>query len=264
MGYQQNKKCLQIQNLKVDYKVSTGIVHAVKNVNLEVKPGQISALVGESGSGKSVTSLAVMGLLSSNLESLEGNIWIDGQDILTLDKKKRELLKGKKIGMIFQDPVDSLNPLYTVGNQMIEGIRRHHKVRKEEAKKKAIEYLAAVNLPHPEALMKKYPFELSGGMCQRVMIAIVMSLEPDYLIADEPTTALDVTVQKQILAELYQMSRKKNIGILFITHDLGVVAEIADEVYIMQQGEIVESGNVYRIFENPSSEYTKMLLNAML
>lgn len=264
MEYQRNKEGIQVQDLKVDFKLHDKIIHAVKNVNLCVKKGNITALVGESGSGKSVTSLAIMGLLSSNAMKTEGKIVIDGMDITSLNKKKRQEVNGSKVGMIFQDPVDSLNPLYTVGNQMTEGIIRHLKISKKEAKNKAMEYLKAVNLQNSEYLMKKYPFELSGGMCQRVMIAIAISLEPDYLIADEPTTALDVTVQKQILAEIYRLSREKSMGVLFITHDLGVVAEIADEVYIMQQGEIIESGNVYDIFHHPVCDYTKTLLNAIL
>lgn len=264
MEYQQNKDGLQVRGLKVDFKIEDGVVHALKGVDLSVKKGKITALVGESGSGKSVTSLAVMGLLASNTLLCEGTITIDGKEVSKLSKKERQSTNGSIVGMIFQDPVDSLNPLYTVGNQMIEGLVHHQKLTKAEAREKAISQLRAVNLQNPEALMKKYPFELSGGMCQRVMIALTMSLEPQYLIADEPTTALDVTVQKQILSEIYRMSREKNVGVLFITHDLGVVAEIADEVFIMQHGEVVESGDVYEIFNHPVNAYTKTLLNAIL
>ncbi len=264
MEYQRNKEGLWVRGLKVDFKIPTGVVHAVKGVDLSVKKGRITALVGESGSGKSVTSLAMMGLLPSNVLQAEGQVWADGEELLSLKKKERLKKNGAKMGMIFQDPVDSLNPLYSVGNQMIEGIRQHQKISKEQAREKAIAQLKAVNLSNPEYLMKKYPFELSGGMCQRVMIAIAMSLEPDYLIADEPTTALDVTVQRQILTEVYRMSKEKNVGVLFITHDLGVVAEIADEVYIMQDGKMVESGDVFQIFEHPACEYTKILLNSIL
>lgn len=264
MGYQQNKEGLQVQDLKVDFKIADRIVHAVKGVNLAVQRGRISALVGESGSGKSVTSLAVMGLTAPNTFLLEGSIMIDGQEVNKSVLRKRPRVNGTKVGMIFQDPADSLNPLYTVGNQMVEGLRYHQKLNKVQAKEKAIEHLRAVDLPNPEGLLHKYPFELSGGMCQRVMIALTMSLEPQYLIADEPTTALDVTVQKQILTEIYQMSRRKNVGVLFITHDLGVVAEIADDVYIMQQGAVVEAGEVCQIFDHPQQPYTQKLLQAIL
>ncbi len=264
MEYQQNNECLRIQGLKVDFKIAEEEVHAVRGVDLTVNKGRITALVGESGSGKSVTSLAVMGLLRSNVLQIEGKIFVDGVEITALKKKERQKLNGCRLGMIFQDPVDSLNPLYTVGNQMIEGMMRHQKISSAQAREKAIYQLNAVNLSNPEHLMKKYPFELSGGMCQRVMIAIAMSLEPKYLIADEPTTALDVTVQKQILSEIYRTCRGKNVGVLFITHDLGVVAEVADDVYIMKNGTIVESGDVFQIFQRPSSDYTKKLLNAIL
>lgn len=264
MDYQKNNEGLRIQDLKVDFRISDHVVHAVKNINLSVERGKITVLVGESGSGKTVTALAVMGLLPSNLQKVEGKIWIDGSDVLTMNARQRQKINGSLVGMIFQDPVDSLNPLYTIGNQITEGLRYHRGMSRAVACQKAIEQLQAVNLKASEALMKKYPFELSGGMCQRVMIAIAMSLEPRYLIADEPTTALDVTVQKQILSEICRMSKEKNMGVLFITHDLGVVAEIADEVYIIQNGEMMESGDVYHIFDHPSNEYTKQLMDAIL
>ena len=261
MEWQENKT-LKIQNLRVDFLTKTGTIQAVKGVNLTVPKGKITALVGESGSGKSVTSLAVLGLLPRNGKIVEGEITAEGMEFGKLSKEQKKRWNGSTVGMIFQDPSASLNPLYTVGNQITEGIRQRQKMKKEEAEKLALSYLKAVKLPNPKQLMKKYPFELSGGMCQRVMIAIAMALKPKYLIADEPTTALDVTVQRQILSEIYRMSREQKMGILFITHDLGVVAEIADQVYIMQVGEIVESAPVDEIFHRPTQPYTKNRLSA--
>ncbi len=263
MEWQENKT-LKIQNLRVDFLTKTGTIQAVKGVNLTVPKGKITALVGESGSGKSVTSLAVLGLLPRNGKIVEGEITAEGMEFGKLSKEQKKRWNGSTVGMIFQDPSASLNPLYTVGNQITEGIRQRQKMKKEEAEKLALSYLKAVKLPNPKQLMKKYPFELSGGMCQRVMIAIAMALKPKYLIADEPTTALTVTVQRQILSEIYRMSREQKMGILFITHDLGVVAEIADQVYIMQVGEIVEAAPVDEIFHRPTHPYTKKLLSAIL
>ena len=225
MEWQENKT-LKIQNLRVDFLTKTGTIQAVKGVNLTVPKGKITALVGESGSGKSVTSLAVLGLLPRNGKIVEGEITAEGMEFGKLSKEQKKRWNGSTVGMIFQDPSASLNPLYTVGNQITEGIRQRQKMKKEEAEKLAISYLKAVKLPNQKQLMKKYPFELSGGMCQRVMIAIAMALKPKYLIADEPTTALDVTVQRQILSEIYRMSREQKMGILFITHELGVVDDI--------------------------------------
>ena len=213
MEWQENKT-LKIQNLRVDFLTKTGTIQAVKGVNLTVPKGKITALVGESGSGKSVTSLAVLGLLPRNGKIVEGEITAEGMEFGKLSKEQKKRWNGSTVGMIFQDPSASLNPLYTVGNQITEGIRQRQKMKKEEAEKLALSYLKAVKLPNPKQLMKKYPFELSGGMCQRVMIAIAMALKPKYLIADEPTTALDVTVQRQILSEIYRMSREQKMGIL--------------------------------------------------
>lgn len=255
---------LLVQDLYVEFQTDEKIVHAVNGVNLQIPKGKITALVGESGSGKSVTSLAVMGLLPDNGKVTRGSIIVDGIDLQELSKKQRNRMNGTKMGMIFQDPSASLDPLFTVGNQMTEGIRAHHRISKKEAWGMAQTYLDAVHLPDTARIMKKYPFELSGGMCQRVMIAATMALQPDYLIADEPTTALDVTVQRQILTEIYRLSRQKGVGVLFITHDLGVVAEIADQVYIMQNGKVVEAAEVVQIFHSPSHPYTKQLLAAIL
>lgn len=255
---------LQVKNLSVDFKTSRGIVHAVKNVNFQIQKGRIHALVGESGSGKSVTSLAIMDILANNGKVTKGEILLQGENLLSLKRKERSKYLGNTLGMIFQDPTASLDPLFTIGDLMTEGLLEKGKMTREEARRIALEGLKAVNLSNPEYLMEKRPFELSGGMCQRVMIAIVMSMQPEYLIADEPTTALDVTVQKQILQQIYALCHEKNIGVLFITHDLGVVAEIADDVSIMQMGEIVESGTVEEIFYHPKHVYTQKLLDAVL
>ena len=260
----QENRTLKIQNLYVEFKTKGGIISAVEGVSLEVKRGKITALVGESGSGKSVTSLAVMNLLPPNAKMRSGEIFLGETNVQKLTSKERQELNGTVMGMIFQDPSTSLDPLYTVGNQMIEGIMQHQRIGKKEAYDRAVSCLKAVNLQDSELLMRKYPFELSGGMCQRVMIAITMGLKPSFLIADEPTTALDVTVQQQILTEIYRMSREEEMGVLFITHDLGVVAEIADDVCIMQDGKVVENAEVNTIFENPPHAYTKKLLNSIL
>ena len=255
---------LKVKRLHVEFQTSHGMVHAVKDVSLEVKRGRSHALVGESGSGKSVTSLTIMNLLAGNGKVISGDVTLNEKSILKLSGKEKRQLYGDRIGMIFQDPTAALDPLFTVEQLLLEGLRKHHRMSKKQAREVALESLRMMNLRDPEELMKKKPYELSGGMCQRVMIAIAMSMKPDYLIADEPTTALDVTVQKQILEEIYQLSRKENLGVLFITHDLGVVAEIADDVSIMKDGEIVENGTVEDIFYHPQHSYTKKLLDAVL
>lgn len=255
---------LEIQNLHIAFRTSSGIVNAVRGIDLTIRQGQITALLGESGSGKSVTALSVMNLLPFNGRVAKGRILLDETDLLQLSKKSRGDLCGKRLGMIFQDPVGSLDPLFSIGSQMAEGILRHRRVSRRQALHIAERYLEAMHLRDAGRLLKLRPFELSGGMCQRVMIAMTMALEPDFLIADEPTTALDVTVQQQILRELYRLCRAQGVGILFITHDLGVVAEIADEVYVMKDGQIVESGNVYDVYSHPVQPYTRKLMASIL
>lgn len=260
----QYSNCLMVENLKVGFLTTAGMITAVDGVDLTIRRKKITVLVGESGSGKSVTSLAIMNLLPSNGRILDGEITAEGIALHTLPSKKRQAYNGTLLGMIFQDPLASLDPLFTIGDQIMEGLRRHFKMSKKEALECAISYLEAMNLPCPEQLLRKYPYELSGGMCQRVMIAIALALKPSYLIADEPTTALDVTVQSQILSKICRLSQEKNMGVLFITHDLGVAAEIADDVCIMQKGKIVEQAEVDTIFHHPVHEYTKKLLNGIL
>lgn len=263
MEYPQSPE-IKINNLSVEFKTRSGSVPAVRHASLEIPRNRITALVGESGSGKSVTSLAVMDLLPSNGKITDGTIFLDGTEITSFSHKKRAALNGSSMGMIFQSPSDSLDPLYTVGSQITDAIKSHGGVTRREAHRRAVQCLNAMGLPQPERIMDMYTFELSGGMCQRVMIALAMAQKPNYLFADEPTTALDVTVQYQILTEIYRLNREQNIGVLFITHDLRVVAEIADWVYIMHDGEIVESGDVGHIFRSPSHPYTQKLLKALI
>ncbi len=255
---------LEIRNFSQDFLMRDQMIHAVSNLNLVAKRGKITALVGESGSGKSSAALTVMGIQAKNAVIRSGEIFLAGKDILSIPRKNQRFYISRHAGMIFQDPADSLNPLFTVGEQLVEAVLVHEKMSRKQAAVIAMDQLRAVSLPEPEELMKKYPFMLSGGMCQRVMIAIASVSRPPLLIADEPTTALDVTVQDQILYQLKLMRQKEGCGILLITHDLSVVAEIADEVSIMRSGRIVESGSVEDIFYRPENPYTCRLLEARL
>ena len=255
---------LDIRGLSLEYIMPDQNIHAVVDLNLVAIMGKITALVGESGSGKSTVALAVMGIQDKNAVISSGEICLAGTDILSMPKKDLRAYISNHAGIIFQDPIDSLNPLLTVGEQLVEAILIHEKITKNQARTIALNQLLAVSLPQPEELMKKYPFMLSGGMCQRVMIAIASVFRPPLLIADEPTTALDVTIQAQILHQLDSMRKRDGTAILLITHDLGVVAEIADNVCIMKDGHIVESGTVDDIFYNPQHTYTRQLLAAAL
>lgn len=263
-GVQSENKALEIRSLSLDYIMPDQSIHAVVDLNLVARTGKITALVGESGSGKSTVALAVMGIQDKNAVISNGEIYLAGTDILSMPKKGLRSYISNHAGIIFQDPIDSLNPLLTVGEQLVEAVLIHEKITKKQAFTIALNQLLAVSLPQPEELMKKYPFMLSGGMCQRVMIAIASVFRPSLLIADEPTTALDVTVQAQILHQLDSMRKRDGTAILLITHDLGVVAEIADDVCVMKDGYIVESGTVEDIFSNPQHLYTCQLLAAAL
>ena len=254
---------LRVKRLHVEFQTSHGMVHAVKDVSLEVKRGRIHALVGESGSGKSVTSLTIMNLLAGNGKVISGDVTLNEKSLLKLSGKEKRQLYGDRIGMIFQDPTAALDPLFTVEQLLLEGLRKHRRMSKKQAREAALESLRMMNLRDPEELMKKKPYELSGGMCQRVMIAIAMSMKPDYLIADEPTTALDVTIQAQILDLMRDLQKKIKTSIIIITHNLGVVANIADRVAVMYGGKLVETGDVEDIFHNPCHEYTKGLLRSI-
>lgn len=259
-----SKEALLVRGFSQDFVTPDKRIEAVRDLNLTVNRGRIVALVGESGSGKSATALTVMGIEDKNAEILGGEIYLAGQNIMELPPKKRRFFVSRHAGIVFQDPADSLNPLLTVEEQLIEAVRVHEKMSRKKAREKAVEQLRAVSLHEPEKLIKKYPFMLSGGMCQRVMIAVAMISKPPLLIADEPTTALDLTVQKQILTLLADVRKHEGTAILIITHDLGVVAEIADEVCIMKDGRVVEDGSVERIFNHPKHAYTKCLLEAAL
>ena len=254
---------LKVKRLHVEFQTSHGMVHAVKDVSLEVKRGRIHALVGESGSGKSVTSLTIMNLLAGNGKVISGDVTLNEKSLLKLSGKEKRQLYGDRIGMIFQDPTAALDPLFTVEQLLLEGLRKHRRMSKKQAREAALESLRMMNLRDPEELMKKKPYELSGGMCQRVMIAIAMSMKPDYLIADEPTTALDVTIQAQILRIIKTLTKESNTSVILITHDMGVVAEVADHVMVMYAGKSVEYGTAEDIFDHPKHPYTIGLLNSI-
>jgi peptide/nickel transport system ATP-binding protein len=257
---------LTIQNLSVDFISQSGTTHALKNISLNVNRGEIVALVGESGSGKSVTSLSILQLLPSPpAKYSSGDILFseNGTEFTNLLKRDRHSLqhiRGNKIAMIFQEPMTSLNPVLTCGEQVMEAIVAHKKIAKNIARQQTIEWFEKVHLPNPEKMFDRYPHQLSGGQKQRVMIAIAMCCQPSLLICDEPTTALDVTVQKTILLLIKELQQQANIGVIFITHDLGVVAEVADRAAVMYKGEIVEQSTVKEIFSNPQHPYTKALL----
>jgi oligopeptide transport system ATP-binding protein len=252
---------LSVKDLHVRFDTLDGTVDAVKGVNLHVDAGETVAIVGESGSGKSQTMMAAMGLLASNGKAV-GHVDYRGKNLLELNQSELNRVRGRKITMIFQEPMTSLDPLYTIGNQLIEPIRRHRKLNAADAHEEALKLLHLVRIPEPERRMKSYPYEMSGGQRQRVMIAMALANDPDILIADEPTTALDVTVQAQILELLADLQRRLGMAIVFITHDLGIVRRLADRVYVMRSGEIVEEGVTETLFSAPQHPYTRMLLAA--
>jgi oligopeptide transport system ATP-binding protein len=266
------KKILSIKDLSISFTTSAGEVNVIRGMNLTLYKGETLAIVGESGSGKSVTVKAIMGILSNNGKINSGNITFtynrDGEevttDLLTLTKKEmRRRINGKRIAMVFQDPMTSLNPTMTIGAQIMEGMMYHFKTPKQEAYQKAIKLLELVGITDPEKRMKNYPHQLSGGMRQRVVIAIALSCDPDLLICDEPTTALDVTIQAKILELIKDIQAKMGISVIYITHDLGVVAKVADYVEVMYAGKVVEKGTTEEIFYQPRHPYTWGLLSAM-
>ena len=242
---------LEVENLKTEFKVKRGTVKAVNNVSFGVEKGEILAIVGESGSGKSVSSLSVMGLISDPGKVTGGKIMFHGENLVEKTKKEMNKIRGDKISMIFQEPMTSLNPVYKIGDQIMESILTHTDLSKAEARKTAIKMLDLVGIPSPEQRMEDYPHQMSGGMRQRVMIAMALSCNPEVLIADEPTTALDVTIQAQILELIDKLRNKIGMAVLLITHDLGVVAETADRVVVMYCGRIVEQADVKDIFTDP-------------
>ena len=259
------EKILEVKDLVVEFNTDRGVIQAVNGVNLSVYKGKTLGIVGESGSGKSVTALSVMGLIPSPPGRIaNGSIQFKGRELTTIAQQDLREIRGNKISMIFQEPMTSLNPVFTVGNQIEEVLKLHQKeLSKKERKVKAIEMLTLVGIPAPERRIKEYPHQLSGGMRQRVMIAMALSCEPDILIADEPTTALDVTIQAQILELMKKLQDELGMAIVMITHDLGVVAETCDEVAVMYCGKIVERADVKTLFGSPRHPYTKGLLESI-
>jgi peptide/nickel transport system ATP-binding protein len=251
---------LQINNLRIQFRTSNGWFDAVKDISFQIESGHTLGIVGESGSGKSVTALSIMRLLDEKQTKLSGDIIFDGINIIQTSEKEMRCLRGNRIAMIFQEPMTSLNPVLTCGKQITEAIILHQKLEKAEAKQQAINLFKEVQLPRPESIFDSYPHQLSGGQRQRVMIAIALSCNPELLIADEPTTALDVTVQKTITDLLLKLKAERNMSLLFISHDLGVVSQVADEVLVMYKGNVVEQATVKNIFTNPQHPYTKGLL----
>ncbi|MFJ7976095.1 ABC transporter ATP-binding protein [Peribacillus sp. JNUCC 23] len=255
---------LEVKDLNISFHTFSGEVQAIRGVNFELKKGETLAIVGESGSGKSVTTKAIMRLLPpQNSEIKSGEILFNGKDLAKLSEKKMQKVRGKDISLIFQDPMTSLNPTIKVGKQIMEPILKHQNVSKSEAKKRTLELLSMVGIPNPEQRFEQYPHQFSGGMRQRVVIAIALACNPKVLIADEPTTALDVTIQAQILELMKELQKKIDTSIIFITHDLGVVANVADRVAVMYAGKIVEIGTVDEIFYNPKHPYTWGLISSM-
>ncbi|MCM3238954.1 ABC transporter ATP-binding protein [Heyndrickxia oleronia] len=258
------KKMLEVKDLNISFHTFAGEVKAIRGVNFELFEGETLAIVGESGSGKSVTTKSIMRLLPpGNSEIKNGQILFNGTDIAKASEKEMQKIRGKDISMIFQDPMTSLNPTMTIGKQIMEPLLKHQKLGKEEARNRAINLLKLVGISKPESRMKQYPHQFSGGMRQRVVIAIALACNPKVLIADEPTTALDVTIQGQILDLMKELQKKVDTSIIFITHDLGVVANVADRVAVMYGGKIVEVGTVDEIFYNPKHPYTWGLISSM-
>lgn len=260
---EKNNKMLEIKDLKVSFFTHAGEVKAVGGISYELGYGEVMGIVGESGSGKSVEAYSIMGLLQSPGKVIGGEVLFEGQNVLDFDKKQMQRFRGNQVSMIFQNPMTCLNPVYTIGNQLIEAVCCHNTLTKKAARDRSIEMLTLVGINNPERRMKQYPHELSGGMRQRVMIAMGLICDPKLLIADEPTTALDVTIQAQILELMKEIQLKTQMSIIFITHNLGVVADICHRVSVMYAGKIVEQGVVDDIFYNPSHPYTRGLLKSM-
>lgn len=259
-----NEKILEVNNLVTQFKTDAGMITAVNDISFDVFKGRTLGIVGESGSGKSVTALSIMRLIPTPPGNITGGeIIFNSEDILKKKSSQMRNIRGNKISMIFQEPMTSLNPVFTVGNQIREVIKLHQQLPKSEIENKAIEMLRLVGIPEPQKRINEYPHQLSGGMRQRVMIAIALACEPSLLIADEPTTALDVTIQAQILELMNKLQAELGMGIILITHDLGVVAEVCHDVAVMYCGRIVEQGDVHQIFSNPQHPYTEGLLRSI-
>jgi oligopeptide/dipeptide ABC transporter ATP-binding protein len=261
---QEEEFVLKVENLHTSFHTDTGIVRVLEGFDLELRQGEVLGIVGESGSGKSVTAMSIMRLLAGTTGRIdEGRVLFKGRNLVELGDEEMRNIRGNNIAMIFQEPMTSLNPVMKVGDQIIETILLHQHVNRTEARKRTLEVLKRVRLPRAESLLDEYPFQLSGGQLQRVMVAMGLVCNPSLLIADEPTTALDVTIQAQILELMEQLKRDIGTSIIFITHDLGVVAELCDRVVVMYCGRIVEKGSVYDIFDNPRNPYTQGLLSSI-
>ena len=254
---------LEVNNLRTSFFTDAGEVKAVNGVSFNLDRGKVLGIVGESGSGKSVTAYSIMQILAGTGKIVGGSIKLDGQELVNSGEKVMKTVRGNKVSIIFQDPMTSLNPTYTIGHQLVEAITLHTNRDKKQAWDRAVEMLRLVNINEPEKRMKQYPFEFSGGMRQRIMIAMALACEPDILIADEPTTALDVTIQAQILELMKSLQEELGMAIIMITHDLGVVAQLCDEVIVMYAGSICEQGTADEIFYNPCHEYTKGLMRSI-
>ncbi len=254
---------LSVSDLRVGFATEAGLLQAVDGVSFELRPGEVLAIVGESGSGKSVTAQTIMGLTRSRNARIEGSVEFEGEELIEASDATLRRLRGDRIAMVFQDPMTSFNPVYRIGRQLAEAMRAHRDISKEEARVRAVELFEAVGIPEAEKRVDDYPHEFSGGMRQRAMIAMALALEPDVLIADEPTTALDVTIQAQILRLLEDLNRERGLATILITHDLGVVAEVADRVLVMYAGKVVEEGSLDEIFYDPQHPYTWGLLGSL-
>jgi oligopeptide/dipeptide ABC transporter ATP-binding protein len=259
----QPEALLSVDDLKVRFATEDGVVRAVDGVSFELKPGEILGIVGESGCGKSVTAQTIMGLTRSPNSTIEGAVRFHGKDLVSASEEDLQSIRGREISMVFQDPMTSLNPVYRVGDQIVEQIQAHREIQDGEAKDRARELLASVGIPNAAERVDDYPYEFSGGMRQRAMIAMALALEPRILIADEPTTALDVTIQAQILALIQHLNEERDLAVILITHDLGVIAEVADRVLVMYAGQIVEEGTLEEIFYDPQHPYTWGLMGSL-
>ncbi|MFC6873187.1 ABC transporter ATP-binding protein [Halobellus marinus] len=257
------QKLLEISDLHTSFHTDAGTVNALRGVNLTINEGERVGLVGESGSGKSVTAQSVLRLVDSPGEIVDGSIELHGQDLLSLSKSQMQRVRGRDITMIFQDPSTSLDPVYSIRSQMIEKIGHNRNISDAEAESVAIKYLEKVDMPNPKRILDSYPHELSGGMKQRVSIAMALGFDPDLIIADEPTTALDVTVQKKVIDIFREVVEEEDVSVLWITHNLGVVAEFCDKIGVIYAGEVVEYGSVYDIFDRPTHPYTRELLQTI-
>ena len=255
---------LSVQGLRVGFATEEGVVQAVDGVSVDLRPGEVVAIVGESGSGKSVTAQTIIGLTRANNARIEGSVKLGGEELTSAGDAEMRKLRGERVAMIFQDPMTSFNPVYRLGDQIVEAIRAHRPdTSKKQGRERVVELFEAVGIPNPEARVDDFPHQFSGGMRQRAMIAMALSCNPSILIADEPTTALDVTIQAQILGLIERLNRERNLATILITHDLGVVAEVADRVLVMYAGKVVEEGTLDEIFYDPQHPYTWGLLGSL-